>query len=135
MTKCPGCRQPMPATTTRGKPRKFCSRECAGRASAAAKVAQRAALIEDFEWMLANGDSPAQIVLRLGTNPEALERRLHRAGRPDLAAYLNPLNVAARRHPCADCGRLVDRGSRRCRKCAPATRNAELAGHNVSRAS
>lgn len=46
----------------------------------------RAALVEDVEWLASFGTCFVEIARRLGKAPGALERALHRAGRPDLAA-------------------------------------------------
>lgn len=47
------------------------------------------ALIEDVEWMVETGESGINIPRRLGTAPSSLTKRLRRAGRPDLAAYID----------------------------------------------
>lgn len=52
----------------------------------AAQHEQTAAIIEDVEWMRDSGESPSIMATRLHTTVEALEKRLLRAGRPDLAA-------------------------------------------------
>jgi hypothetical protein len=61
-------------------------------------AAERAALIEEVEFLLNSGESPASIPRRLGyDNPRSLERRLQRAGRNDLAAIVRPKFDEARR--------------------------------------
>lgn len=52
-------------------------------------------LIEDAEFLLDAGETPHHIAHRLGCTPGALVRRLHRAGRHDLAARLHPAERAA----------------------------------------
>ncbi len=43
-------------------------------------------VIEDIEWLLEGGESPAKIAERMGySNPASLARRLNRRGRNDLA--------------------------------------------------
>ena len=78
--------------------------------------AQREALVAEVEFLLRSGERREAIPGRLGySNPESLERRLHRAGRHDLAAALH-VNTEQRqqyervlrerrRRPCAaGCG-------------------------------
>lgn len=50
-------------------------------------------LIEDVEFMLEAGESPAMIAARLHTTPAALEQRMRRNGHPDLA---RPFEAEAR---------------------------------------
>lgn len=79
-----------------------------------------AALIEDLEWLLEQGESHANIAERLGSSPTALARRLHRAGRHDLARPFGRLANAERRRECADCGKPgIDKKATHCRQCAP----------------
>lgn len=42
--------------------------------------------VEDFEWMFSHGETPERAAQRMGRKPQALEKRMRRAGRPDLAA-------------------------------------------------
>lgn len=51
--------------------------------------ADRAAVIEDMEWLVEVGTSPEEVCVRLGYKPATLGRSLHRWGRPDLAAYIS----------------------------------------------
>jgi hypothetical protein len=44
-------------------------------------------LIEDLEWLIQQGECVASICDRFGMTADALERRLDRRGRHDLAAY------------------------------------------------
>lgn len=44
-------------------------------------------LLEDLEWLIQQGECVASICTRFGMTADALERRLHRHGRHDLAAY------------------------------------------------
>lgn len=46
-------------------------------------------LIEDVEWMLVCGEHPSRICARLGMSAAAVERRMYRAGRPDLARHFH----------------------------------------------
>lgn len=55
-----------------------------------------AAFIEDVEWMLQTGESPEMAAVRLRATINAVEIRLRRAGRDDLAAPFTAL-VSARR--------------------------------------
>lgn len=50
------------------------------------REAARQALLEDIEFMLATGESPAMVATRLHTTTVALEGRLRRLGLRDLAA-------------------------------------------------
>jgi hypothetical protein len=50
-------------------------------------VQSAAELIEDIEWLIQQGESVASICTRFGMAADAIERRLHRHGRRDLAAY------------------------------------------------
>jgi hypothetical protein len=44
-------------------------------------------MVEDLEWLIQQGESVASICDRFGMTADALERRLDRRGRRDLAAY------------------------------------------------
>ena len=57
---------------------------------AATLTATTAALVEDAAWLALTGESWSQAVIRLGYagKANALERRLHRAGRYDLITAL-----------------------------------------------
>lgn len=72
-----------------------------------------AALVEDLEWMLGTGESPVMAAHRAGSTPGALARKLHRAGRHDLAVHFDraveeqPLSTAG-----VPQGRLVHDGFR-----------------------
>ena len=54
------------------------------------RAAARRALIEDVEWMVFNGETHAEAVARrMGSNPDALKRRLERCGRYDLIGMIS----------------------------------------------
>lgn len=90
-------------------------------------AAARAAFVEDVEWLLDAGEAPSAIAERLGRSLEAIQRRLYRAGRRDLARRLGETRDrrdykrqydATRAHPCIDCGGTASRDSKaRCRTC------------------
>lgn len=50
---------------------------------------QRAATVEDVEWMRDTGAHPEWWAPRLGISHDALVHRLRRAGRPDLASEVS----------------------------------------------
>ena len=54
-------------------------------------------LIEDLEFLRKTGEHPANAARRLGYDPRTLERRLMRAQRKDLAAWVrtDPLGAIA----------------------------------------
>lgn len=64
--------------------------QAAGAAHRTKAAGKLAALIEDAEWLLETGVTWTAATVRLGYrhNPEALERRLGRAGRWDLITAL-----------------------------------------------
>lgn len=79
-------------TTTR---RQTITAETTARWARAALAARRprqttTELIEDVEWLIETGEYPPRAARRLGTTQQALERRLRRAGRHDLANYFTP---------------------------------------------
>lgn len=51
-------------------------------------AAERAVFVEDVEWMIVTGASPAEVVSRVGGTAKSVQRRLERAGRYDLAPFL-----------------------------------------------
>lgn len=53
-------------------------------------------VIEDIEFMAEQGESPARMAARLGTNVHALELRLRRAGRRDLSVMFSAEVARAR---------------------------------------
>lgn len=83
---------------------------------------RQADLVEDVEWMLSWRTHPQEIAHRLGVTPGALERRLIRYGRRDLAQ-----KIRAGGRSCADCGGQCAVKAARCRKCAGAARYGSAA--------
>ena len=65
------------------------------RAATAAWLARRDDLVEDAQWLVDTGECWSQAVIRLGYpgHPNSLERRLWRAGRPDLIAALRSREI------------------------------------------
>ncbi|RIJ76592.1 hypothetical protein D1871_10995 [Nakamurella silvestris] len=57
----------------------------------------RAAFIEDVEWMLSCGEHPQRIARRMHLNVSAMELRLRRWDRGDLAQVFNREAGAVRR--------------------------------------
>ena len=66
-------------------------------ATTAAAHARLAAMIEDVEWLLSDGVDPEQVAARVGSNVQAIARRLYRAGRHDLARPFERLAQQRRR--------------------------------------
>ena len=78
-----------------------------------------AALIEDLEWLLEEGSSHEEIANRLGFKPGTLARRLHRAGRHDLARPFDRIDGLRRLRKCMDCAKPgINKNARRCRDCS-----------------
>lgn len=69
-------------------------------------------MIEDLEWMIATGETPAGAVRRLGRKQRSLERTLYRTGREDLARFVSAAGAAE----CIDCGALISAQSTRCKE-------------------
>ena len=121
---CLICEQPIPATDERGRPRRFCSRECCY----AYQPQRRVILAEDVEFLLDTGESAQSIANRVGRSAGGIARALYRARRSDLAAPFEKLSTQARRHPCHDCGTPgVYPGAKRCGRCAAIVREAAKA--------
>ena len=87
---------------------------------------ERVALIES---LLQPGYTAESILAEMGCKVSTAIRACEREGRLDLAALFRPLERDRRRGECKHCGAAVSRKSERCRRCA------QLAGHNVRRAS
>ena len=58
---------------------------------------QRAAVIEEVEFLLSCGEAAESIAGRLGYSTEALEKRCYRAERPALGAFFGRANCARQR--------------------------------------
>lgn len=56
------------------------------KAATLSKPLTMAEVVAETAWLLSFGEYPPRVAARLGTNTRALERRLIRAGRNDLAA-------------------------------------------------
>ena len=52
-------------------------------------IANRAALVEDVEWMRDAGESAVMACQRLGRHPDTIARHMRRMGRADLARYMD----------------------------------------------
>ena len=76
----------------------------------------------EIDWLHAAGTSPEMIARQLGSRPSAIERRMGRLGRHDLARLFAPLSTEARGGQCADCGTEIVHTSTRCATCARAAR-------------
>lgn len=94
MTTCPTCRESMPELTHKGKPRRYCSAGCAGRAGNERK---RDMYVEEVEFMLDGSTSPHQILKALDVTAGNLSRALRRAERPDLARLFERVRWVERR--------------------------------------
>lgn len=87
-SKCTACGQFAPRR--RGEQRTYCGPDCRKQHTAE----QRAALIEDTEWLLDSGETTQRIATRLGYGkPDSLAKRLRAAGRFDLARRLTRQDV------------------------------------------
>lgn len=66
------------------------------RPNVATLLARRDALVEDAQWLVDTGECWSQAVVRLGYpgHPISLERRLRRAGRPDIIAALRSREIS-----------------------------------------
>ena len=53
--------------------------------------------LDDVDWLLDTGESPALIPGRVGVTPSGIAKAYHRAGRPDRAALFNTVTWDARR--------------------------------------
>lgn len=60
-----------------------------GNTTAVLDRAERAAIVENVEFMQATGAHPEWWAPRLGISHATLARRLYRAGRPDLGRHVN----------------------------------------------
>lgn len=74
----------------------------ATRASTLAALAARDSLVEDVQWLAETGECWSQAVIRTGYHghPEALERRLTRAGHYDLVTTLRRRELSERDRNC-----------------------------------
>ena len=71
--------------------------------------------IDDMLTWAADTDT---ILRELNTTAGALEMRMRRAGRTDLARMFASVRNASRYKPCPDCGKNICHASERCRPCS-----------------
>ena len=75
-------------------------------------------LIDTIDGMLTWAADTATILRELNMTPGALERRMRRAGRPDLSRMFAAARNRSRYKPCPDCGKSITHASARCRPCS-----------------
>lgn len=92
---CPVCGATMTPRLSNGQKRTVCSKLCATRRGVAASI-KRNDRAEDVADLLAAGESPQQIVARIGVSAGAVARSLHRAGRHDLGRIFDRVGRAGR---------------------------------------
>ena len=80
-----------------------------------------AALTETLELLLTDGATPDKIIEATGRRIGALEARMRRAGRPDLARQLGVIRNAMRRTACPVCGKAIWPPAVHCQGCANLT--------------
>ncbi len=57
-------------------------------------------LLEDIEWMLTTGETPAGVIRRTGRTARTINRLGYRLGRPDIASQFNSEAARERNNRC-----------------------------------
>jgi len=77
----------------------------------------RDVVLDEVQFMLDAGESPARIAAALGIKPESVAKSLWRSDRGDLARMFEQDRAPEATHGCADCGAPITRRHERCRPC------------------